>query len=338
MKKICILVVICILLMISSLGYTKLKDNEITIYTTQESEDVEELVKDFEEKYPDIKLNIIKAATGEITAKLLLENGNPQADVVWNVATSGLLVLDAVNGLAPYAPPTLDKIDSKYYDTKREVPTWVGTNIWTGVITVNTEEAKKKGLPIPKTYEELANPIFKDEIVMPDPIASGTGYLMVNSWLQSKGEEVGWGFIKKINNNIKFYTTSGSAPAKSTAIGEQVIGLSFDKNSLKIEKDVSQIKTIFAKDGLPYEIDACALVNKKEIKEEAKIFYDWATSEETIEKYKNSRTLITLKGAEPAEGIPNNFKEMLSNNDLYWAAENKNRISLEWNQKIKGSK
>lgn len=338
MKKIFMLIVLCIGLMAISLNFTKMQDNEITIYTTQESEDVEELVKDFQAKYPDIKLNIIKAATGEITAKLLLETGNPQADVVWNVATSSLLILDELDGLAPYKPPTLDKIDSKYYDTKKDVPTWVGTTLWTGVITVNTEEVEKKGLPIPETYEELANPIYKNEIVMPDPIASGTGYLMINSWLQSKGEERGWEFIEKINKNIKMYTTSGSAPVKSTAIGEQVIGLSWDKTALKIEKDVPQIKTIFAKDGLPYEIDACALVNKKEIKREAKIFYDWATSEETIEKYKNSRTLITLKDSEPAEGIPNNFKEMLSNNDLYWAAENKNRISLEWTQKIKGKR
>lgn len=338
MKKICMFIALCIGLMFISLSFTKAQDNEITVYTTQESEDVEELVKDFQDKYPNIKLNVIKGATGEITAKLLLERGNPQADVVWNVATSGLLVLDAVDGLAPYAPPTLGKIDSKYYDTKREIPTWVGTTLWTGVITVNIEEAEKKGLPIPETYEDLANPIYKNEIVMPDPIASGTGYLMINSWLQSMGEESGWDFIDRISKNIKLYTTSGSAPAKSTAIGEQVIGLSFDKTSLKIEKDVPQIKTIFAKDGLPYEIDACALVNKEEIKTEAKIFYDWATSEETIEKYKNSRILITLKGSEPAEGIPSNFKDMLSNNDLYWAAENKNRISLEWTQKIKGKK
>ena len=338
MKKICVLIVLCVGLMAISLNYTKMKDNEVTIYTTQESEDVEELVKDFYAQYPDIKLNIIKAATGEITAKLLLENGNPQADVVWNVATSGLLLVDAVNGLAPYAPPSLDKIDSKYYDNKKEVPTWVGTSLWTGVITVNTGEAEKKGLPIPETYEELTNPIYKNEIVMPDPIASGTGYLMINSWLQSKGEEKGWEFIEKINNNIKMYTTSGSAPVKSTAIGEQVIGLSWDKTALKIEKDVPQIKTIFAKDGLPYEIDACALVNKKEIKPEAKIFYDWATSEETIKEYLNYRTLVTLKDSEPAEGMPRDFKDMLSKNDLYWAAENKNRISLEWTQRIKGNR
>lgn len=144
MKKIFMLIVLCIGLMAISLNFTKMQDNEITIYTTQESEDVEELVKDFQAKYPDIKLNIIKAATGEITAKLLLETGNPQADVVWNVATSSLLILDELDGLAPYKPPTLDKIDSKYYDTKKDVPTWVGTTLWTGVITVNTEEAEKK--------------------------------------------------------------------------------------------------------------------------------------------------------------------------------------------------
>ena len=52
MKKIFMLIVLCIGLMAISLNFTKMQDNEITIYTTQESEDVEELVKDFQAKYP----------------------------------------------------------------------------------------------------------------------------------------------------------------------------------------------------------------------------------------------------------------------------------------------
>lgn len=338
MKKIFILFVSCIVLIGISFGFTKVDENEITIYTTQESEDVEFLLQDFKEKYPDIKLNVIKGTTGDITAKLLLEKDNPQADVIWNVATSSLLVLDKYEGLAPYSPKGLEKINKDYYDTKHEIPTWVGTTIWTGVITVNVEEANKKGLPIPENYSDLINPIYKNEIVMPDPIASGTGYLMVNSWLQTLGEEKGWEYIDKLSENMKYYTTSGSAPAKSTAIGEQVIGLSYDKNSLKLQKDVKQIQTIFPKDGLPFEIDACALTNKNEIKPEAKIFYDWAVSEETIVKYKLSRVLTTLKEDTSAEGIPENFEELLSDNDLYWAADNKNRISIEWTKRYSGKK
>ena len=333
MKKISFLILFCIVSLWISLGFTKVNDNEIVVYTTQESEDIEPLLEDFRDKYPDIKVNVIKGATGEITAKLLLESGNPQADVIWNVGTTGLLVIDEVGGLAPYAPPTLEKIDSKYYDIKHEIPTWVGTTIWTVGMAVNIKEAEKKGIPIPTTYNELINPIYKDEVVMPDPIASGTGYLIVSYWLQTMTEKYGWDFIEKLNKNIKMYTTSGSATAKTTSIGEQIVGLTMDISSQRLEEHVPQLKTIFAKDGLPYEIDACALTNK-EIKPEAKIFYDWATSEEIMEKYKSTRPLITLKGSLPSEGFPSNFKEMLSDYDRYWAVENKNRISLEWQKRM----
>ncbi len=41
-----------------------------------------------------MKLNIVRDSTGVITAKLLAEGKNTQADVVWGTAASSLLALD----------------------------------------------------------------------------------------------------------------------------------------------------------------------------------------------------------------------------------------------------
>ncbi|GEM_PF-6552070 len=56
MKKIISLTVICIVLMVGSTYFTKGQAKEITIYTSQESEDIDYLIGDFNEKYPDIKV------------------------------------------------------------------------------------------------------------------------------------------------------------------------------------------------------------------------------------------------------------------------------------------
>ena len=42
--------------------------------------------------------------TGVITARLIAEKANPKADMVWALAATSLLVLEAKGMLAPYAP------------------------------------------------------------------------------------------------------------------------------------------------------------------------------------------------------------------------------------------
>lgn len=337
MKKILSILFFSLIILIGSLFITRDGEKEITVYTAQESEYLDYYLEEFRQLHPDIKVNVIKESTGTITAKLLVEKDNPQADVIWNVAASSVLVLDEYKALYPYRPKGIEEIDSKFYDTHNDVPTWVGTTAWAGAITVNTKEAKEKGLPIPKSYTDLLNPIYKNEIVMSDPVATGTGFLMLSCWLQKNGEEAGWRFMDKLNENIKMYLPSGSAPVKNTALGEQVIGLGYDKESLNIQKTTPEIKTIFPTDGLPWEIEACALVNKKNIKKEAKIFYEWAISKNAIRKYGENRTLITLKNNNfKSEGIPDDINERLSKNDFIWASENRNNIISEWTRRYGG--
>ena len=187
-----ILTVILVLMTVFSPKRVFSKDKsmkEINIYTAIEDEFLNEYVNEFEKDYPDIKVNIIRDSTGIVTARLLAEKDNPKADIVWGVAASSLLILDEEGSLHPYTPIGLENVDEKFYDSKNEIPHWVGICLWTGAITVNTEELEKNGLPMPTSYTDLLNPIYKNEMIMPDPGSSGTGFLMVSGWLQNDGEE-----------------------------------------------------------------------------------------------------------------------------------------------------
>ena len=59
-------------------------DTELTVYTAVEAEDLTRYAAKFNESHPDIKINWVRDSTGIITAKLLAEKNNPQADVVWS--------------------------------------------------------------------------------------------------------------------------------------------------------------------------------------------------------------------------------------------------------------
>ncbi|MGL5868284.1 extracellular solute-binding protein, partial [Clostridium chrysemydis] len=322
-----------IVLMIGSSIYLKLYSNDLVIYTTQDNDDIKTLIKGFEKDHPEIKIDLVKGSTGPITAKLLLEKGNPQADVVWNLDASSALILESQDILASYKPSNLENIDSKFYDTKNDIPKWVGTTIDTATIIYNKDAGDKKGIPEPKSYEDLTNPIYKGEIVMPSPIASGTGYAAVNSWLQTKGEKGAWDYMDKLNKNIKYYSASGSAPSKSTAIGEQVVGISFDKSAFRVTRDVKEAKVVLPKEGLPWTVNVVALLNKKNLKPEAKVFYDWAISQETMKEYAKLNLLISEKNAKPSSEAPKDFDKMLGKNNLHIAADNKTGVCKEWEKR-----
>src|SRR3546814_17447871 len=55
---------------------------------------------------------------------------------------------------------------------------------WAAAVCFNTVEAEKLGLPAPKTWKDLTNPVYAGHIIMPNPNSSGTGFLDVSSWIQ----------------------------------------------------------------------------------------------------------------------------------------------------------
>ncbi|WP_194284625.1 ABC transporter substrate-binding protein, partial [Streptococcus pneumoniae] len=53
-------------------------------------------------------------------------------------------------------------------------------------------------LPMPTSWADLAKPVYKGQVVMPDPQSSGTGYMIVAAILQGMGADKGWALLKQI--------------------------------------------------------------------------------------------------------------------------------------------
>src|SRR3546814_4924084 len=75
---------------------------ELTVYSAIEAEDLKRYAETFNQDHPDIKINWVRDSTGVVTAKLLAEKNNPQADVVWGLAATSLLLLKTEGMLEPY--------------------------------------------------------------------------------------------------------------------------------------------------------------------------------------------------------------------------------------------
>jgi len=110
---------------------------QLTVYTALETDQIKAYEAAFNKSYPDIELKFTRDSTGVITAKVLAEKANPQADVVMGVAASSLALLDTQGMLIPYAPLNLDGIMSQYRD-KKNPPAWFGMDVWGATVCFNT--------------------------------------------------------------------------------------------------------------------------------------------------------------------------------------------------------
>jgi iron(III) transport system substrate-binding protein len=308
----------------------KATSGEITVYTALEDDQISKYLPFFNQKYPDIKVNIVRDSTGIVTAKLLAEKANPQADVVWGLAATSLLVADKEGMLAPYAPEGVDKIRANFRDSQNP-PHWVGIDSWFSAFCVNTAELAAKNLAMPTSWDDLLKPEYKGLIVMPNPSSSGTGYLSVSAILQLKGEEEGWKYLDKLNDNMAIYTHSGSKPCKMAGAGETVIGISFDYRAIKQMADGQPIEAIFPREGSGWETEANALVKKATINPAARTFLDWAISPEIMKEYAQSYPITAADtGVAIPAGYPADPLKQLIKNDLVKAAAERERILQEW--------
>lgn len=302
----------------------------LTVYTAVEAEDLKKYAARFNEEHPEIQIKWVRDSTGIVTAKLLAEKANPQADVIWGLAATSLLLMKGEGILMPYKPAGLDKLDPKFMD-KDDAPSWVGMDAWVAAICVNTIESEKNNLPIPTSWQDLTNPVYKGHIAMPNPNSSGTGFLDVSSWLQIFGEEEGWKFMDGLHANIDHYTHSGSKPCKQAARGEVALGVSFAFRGAKSKAKGAPIEIVIPSEGIGWDMEATAIVNGTDKLDAAKTLVDWSISENANKLYNEGYAVVGIQSlAKPVEYFPDNIPESMIENDFEWAASNRKAILGEW--------
>ena len=70
--------------LVSLLATNAMAAQEVTVYTAFETDILAKYKSAFEKDNPDIKIKWVRDSTGIMTAKLLAEKNNPQAEVVWS--------------------------------------------------------------------------------------------------------------------------------------------------------------------------------------------------------------------------------------------------------------
>lgn len=311
-------------------------NTELTVYTALEADQLKMYQTSFNEEYPDIEIKWVRDSTGVVTAKLLAEKENPQADVIWGVAGTSLLLLDSEGMLLPYAPKGVEKL-SDGFKSASNPPSWVGMNAWVAAICYNNIEGEKLGLPKPTSWNDLLDPVYEGYLIMPNPGSSGTGFLDVSSWLQMFGTDGGWTYMDNLHKNISRYTHSGSQPCKLAASGEIPIGISYAYRAAQLIEKGAPLDVIIPSEGVGWELEAAGIVKGTKNLESAQKLMDFAVSLKANEMYNKSFAVVAMPGvAQPVKHFPPEVESLMIKNDLAWAAANRAEILAEWTKRYDG--
>ena len=321
-------------------GVASAQKTQLLVYTALETDQIKAYQEAFNRVEPNVEIKWVRDSTGVITAKLLAEKANPQADVVMGVAASSLALLDKQGMLEPYAPLNLDAIMAKYRD-KKKVPAWWGMDVWGATVCFNTVEAQKRNIPKPETWKDLTKAVYKGQVVMPSPASSGTGYFDVIAWLtlfgDDNGKGGGWKYMDGLHDNIAQYTHSGSKPCNMAAAGEFVVGISFEYRGNTNKAKGAPIDLVFPKEGLGWDLEAFAIHKGTKKLDAAKKLADWASSKDAMKLYGKNFAITAQPGvAEPLANVPKDYEARLVKLDFNYAAEQRERILTEWTKRYNG--
>ena len=199
-------------------------EGKLVIVTSYPPDTTVTVKKAFEAAHPGVEVEMLKKKT-TAGIKFLQETAtNNKADMFWASAPDAFEVLKG------------DGLLAKYEVKVQGIPEKVGAfpindpdGYYKGFAVMwNTRYLKAKKLPVPKTWAELADPVYFGHVGMSAPSRSGTTHLTVETILQGMGWEKGWALMKAMSGNFKTVTERSFGVPDGVNSGQFGLGIVID--------------------------------------------------------------------------------------------------------------
>ena len=312
----------------------KAEPKTLTMYIGTVEQQALVLSKEFE-KDTGIKVNFVRMSGGETLSRIRAEKASPKASIWYGGSADSYIVAQKEGLLTPYKSKNAEKIPANFKD-----PDGYWTGVYQGYLGFICDGRffEEKNIPLPKSWNDLLKPEFKGQIMMGNPGSASTGYVIISTLTQMMGEEKAMDYLAKLHPQIKQYTKAGAAPARSAALGECAIGITFIHNGIRLLKEgYSNVKLAVPEEGTAYELGAVAIIKNGPEQEAAKKFVDWCLTKKAQELGQHNGSFQFLTNPEanpPAEALP--FKNTkLIKYDFVWSGSNRARLVEAWNKAVK---
>lgn len=306
----------------------------ITVYTALENDEISIYLAAAHKALPDVQVHVLRLSSGDLAARLIAESGHPRNDVIWGEALTDMLDPRIAAELAPLTSAPIAALPARYRDP---AGTWFAPTGYVTALCVNTQALQAQHLPLPTSWDDLAKPAYKGQLVMPDPQSSGTGYMMVAGLLKDRGDAAGWTLLGQLSPNMAQYTKSGSNPCKLARTGEYPVGVSFAFVAMQAIKQGFPVKMVIPAGHVGYELEASGLMKTASNPADAKRFLDWTASAQAKALYRQYKGIVAGEAPTPeqvAAGLPADIADRLAPIDFKASAVQRTAVIERWKHAI----
>lgn len=236
----------------------------------------------FEAANPEVDVQWLDMGSQEVLDRLRSERANPQADV-WFGGPSQMFIAAADEGLLqPYSPPWADAV-ADHSDPQSRYHSVYLTPL---IIAYNSEVIDSAAAP--QDWDEVLDPRWDDQVLIRDPVASGTmrtifGMVIQRAVRETGDTQAGFDWLQRLDGQTREYVLNPTLLYQKLARREGLVTL-WDMPDIEVIRSTTgyPIDYIYASSGTPLVEDAIAVVEGTPNAELAQRFVDFVGTDEEL--------------------------------------------------------
>lgn len=285
----------------------------LTVYSPHGADLLQYYEREFEAAQPGIDVQWVDMGSQEVLDRLRAERANPQADV-WFGAPAEIFDRGAREALLePYRPAWADSVPP---EARGALDAWFGTYLTPEVIAFNSDALTREEAP--RDWDDVLHPRWRDQVLIRDPIASGTmraifGAMIARSVELTGTTDAGFDWLLRLDANTKEYVLNPTTLYLKMARGEGLVTLWAMPDIATVRQRTGMpIDYVIPASGTPVLVDGIGIVRNARQPNAARLYYEFVTTPEALLVAADSFFRIPARTDIPTDSLPEWIREAMA--------------------------
>lgn len=212
---------------------------DLWVYTSMYQRVIDAFEPLLREKLPDVRVHWYQAGSEKVAARLEAERAAAavKADVLATSDPFLYVRLRAEDALLRYASPNVLRVPRSLLDLDAH---WTSVRLSTMVLVHRSDVDSP-----PRSFAELAEPRWRGQVALGDPLTSGTAF----TWAVFMERRLGGEYFDRLRENSAIVAGGNAAVLQKVEGGEARVGVLLLENALLAIANGSPIRFAYPEDG-----------------------------------------------------------------------------------------